>query len=270
MQLERKRAAFEAEGVNVAAISNDRVEALQHFADRAGIGYPLLSDPDSAIIRDFGVLNEDIPQDHRFFGIPHPVEFLLGPERAVVEKFHEDDYKDRYTAGRVLLGRFGGNPAGARSTARTSHLKVTASSTDAVVRGGNRFALALDIELDEKMHVYAPTVSGYIPIEWRMEAAEGVSHFDAVYPESRTLHLPAINESVPVYEGSFRVMRDVMIGQQNELGETLADGKLTIRGTLRYQACDDKVCYLPTSVPLEWTVDFEQHDRARVPEGLRR
>ena len=29
---------------------------------------------------------------------------------------------------------------------------------------------------------------------------------------------------------------------------------LTIKGTLRYQACDDKVCYLPQSIPLSWTV----------------
>jgi len=27
-----------------------------------------------------------------------------------------------------------------------------------------------------------------------------------------------------------------------------------ISGTLSYQACDDRVCYLPQSVPLEWVV----------------
>jgi len=27
-----------------------------------------------------------------------------------------------------------------------------------------------------------------------------------------------------------------------------------ITGTLEYQACDDKLCYNPTSVPLSWTV----------------
>jgi hypothetical protein len=29
---------------------------------------------------------------------------------------------------------------------------------------------------------------------------------------------------------------------------------LTIKGTLRYQACDDTTCYLPTTVPAEWTI----------------
>ena len=34
----------------------------------------------------------------------------------------------------------------------------------------------------------------------------------------------------------------------------MKNGPLTIKGTLRYQACDDKVCFRPTNVPVEWTV----------------
>ena len=30
-------------------------------------------------------------------------------------------------------------------------------------------------------------------------------------------------------------------------------GPLTIKGKLRYQACDDRVCYLPKDLALEWT-----------------
>ncbi len=270
MQLERKRQSFEAEGVNLAAISYDSVEILSSFAKRAGIGFPLLSDPDSAIIRAFGVLNEEVPEDHAFYGIPHPVELLLGPDGEVREKFHEESYRDRFTAGRVLVRQLGSESGSARTVARTSHLKVTTWASDAVVRGGNRFALVADVELNPKMHVYSPEVSGYIPIEWSMDAATGVQHYEVEYPPSQTLHLPAIDESVPVYENSFRLVRDVMIGQAREIGSLLDDGRLVLRGSLRYQACDDRMCYLPTTVPLEWTVDFEQHDRTRVPEGLRK
>ncbi len=270
MQLERKRQAFEDQGVRIAAISNDRVGALKAFSDRAGIGFPLLSDPESAIIREFGVLNEEVPKDHQFFGIPHPVELLLGPDRVVREKFHESSYRDRFTAGRVLVRQLGSDSGAARATARTSHLKLTTWASDAAVRGGNRFALVVDVDLNEKMHVYSPEVEGYIPIDWRMEDSAGVTVYDAEYPESKSLHLPAIDETVPVYEGSIRLVRDVMIGQGRDLGDLLQDGKLTIRGSLRYQACDDRMCYLPTTVPLEWTVDFEQHDRQRVSEDLRR
>ena len=270
MQLERKREAIERQGIRIAAISNDRAPALKNFADRVGIGFPLLSDPDSAVIKKFGVLNEEVPQDHPFHGIPHPVEFLLDPDGAVEEKFHEADYKDRFTAGRVLVRELEGESRAARTAARTAHLKLTAWSSDQVVRGGNRFALGLDVDLSDKIHVYAPDVEGYIAIDWRMEEADGLTHYEVEYPASKTLHLPAINETVPVYEGAFRLVRDVMIGQQGEIESLLQDGQVTIRGSLRYQACDDRMCYLPTTVDLEWKLDFERHDRARVPEELRR
>ena len=32
--------------------------------------------------------------------------------------------------------------------------------------------------------------------------------------------------------------------------------RVTIRGTLDYQACDDRICYAPTSVPLEFTLEL--------------
>ena len=46
----------------------------------------------------------------------------------------------------------------------------------------------------------------------------------------------------------------------------LTVAELVIEGTLRYQVCDDKLCYLPEEVPLEWRFQLEPHDRTRVPE----
>ncbi len=43
------------------------------------------------------------------------------------------------------------------------------------------------------------------------------------------------------------------------------NGELKITGKLRYQACDDKICYLPETVPLEWTLKVEPLDRERAP-----
>jgi hypothetical protein len=39
---------------------------------------------------------------------------------------------------------------------------------------------------------------------------------------------------------------------------------LTIKGTLSYQACDDRICFSPQSVPLAWTVSVRPVDRERV------
>jgi hypothetical protein len=257
-------------GVAVASVSFDPPQVLQHFAERAGIGFPMLSDRDSAIIRAFGILNTTVAEDHPFFGIPNPGEYLINPDGTVRAKFFEEGFRDRFTAGRVLVRELEGSGNDARQTIETDHLELTSWASDGILRGGNRVALALDIALREKMHVYAPGVEGYIPVDWNIETADGLQIFDAEYPTARELRLPAIGETAPVYEGSVRFLRDVMIGQPDEIGHLLdEDGKLLIKGTLRYQACDDKVCYLPQTVPLEWRFELEQHDRERAPESLR-
>lgn len=65
--------AFDALGVRVLALSYDEPEALRDFADAYGITYTLLSDPDSRVIREFGILNTLIDEDnHPWFGIHFP------------------------------------------------------------------------------------------------------------------------------------------------------------------------------------------------------
>ena len=41
-----------------------------------------------------------------------------------------------------------------------------------------------------------------------------------------------------------------------------------ITGKLRYQAYDDKECYLSQTIPLEWVQKVEPLDRERVPEPI--
>ncbi len=269
--MERQREALAVEGVNVAAISYDTLQTLQHFAERADIKFPLLSDNGSKIIREYGILNESATKGTPYYGIPHPVEYLLGPDRKIRGKYFEPNYRDRFTAGSVLVRQLGVPAGTAKHNVQTDHLKLSAWASDSIVRGGNRFALGLDIELKDLMHVYSPGVENYIAIDWQMEEVGGFTQFEVEYPESHLLHLPVIDEIVPVYEGKFQLLRDIMIGQPNEVRHLLDnENKFTIRGTLKYQACDDKMCYLPIDIPLEWTLDFEQHDRERVPESLRR
>ncbi|PRI10835.1 thioredoxin-dependent thiol peroxidase [Leucobacter massiliensis] len=47
-------APLEAAGYRVLGISRDPVEKLRRFADRDGLDYPLLSDPDSSVHRAYG------------------------------------------------------------------------------------------------------------------------------------------------------------------------------------------------------------------------
>lgn len=270
--MDRQRKAFERKGVNVAAVSFDSPELLRHFAERRGLTMTLLSDPDSKMIRAFGILNTSVAETHQFYGIPNPGEYLIGPSGVVKSKYFEEKYAERYTASNILVRDLGGDPNGAVSEHKTDHLYLSNWASDQAVVGGQRFTVGIDVVMEPKMHVYAPGVEGgYIAVEFEVETAKGVEVFPATYPQSELIHLPAIDETVPVFQGSFRILADVKIGQIKDLGPLLnANGDLLLRGNFRYQACDDKLCYLPASVPLEWTVNVEKHDSVRAPENLRR
>ena len=78
---------------------------------------------------------------------------------------------------------------------------------------------------------------------------------ETIYPPPTSYHFKPLNEDVLVYETPFRLTLDITPGwtpRQREILRT--QDRLTIKGQLTYQACDDKVCYLPASVPFEWGV----------------
>jgi hypothetical protein len=95
------------------------------------------------------------------------------------------------------------------------------------------------------------------------------------YPKSKVLLLPAIGEKVPVFEGRFKITQDVSVSFDKDFAQTVAAGPasgtpLTFDGNLKYQACDRKICYSPTSVPVSWQVLVLPLNTERAPEEIRR
>jgi hypothetical protein len=77
-----------------------------------------------------------------------------------------------------------------------------------------------------------------------------------------------LNERVPVYQKPFRLLQEVLL-EGTAQAQAALQGKdaLTITGTLEYQACDDKVCFNPATVPLSWTLEVRPlvRERPNVP-----
>ena len=261
---------FEAKGLKVAALTYDAVPALKHFSDRAGITYPLLSDAGSKTIRAFGILNDSIPEDNPFHGVPYPGTFIVDAEGRVKSKYFEEDYRERVTAAAILLKEF--NEGGRQGTEiETPHLKLRTSASNERAYAGSRLTLLLEVELPERMHVYAPGVmSPYIPISWTLDDSKAWEALPVTLPPARTLRMDAIKETVPVFEGRLKLTRDIVVGQTAATTPALTpDGELSVKGSFRYQACDDKVCYTPRTIPLEWRIRVNPPDRQRVPAPLR-
>jgi DsbC/DsbD-like thiol-disulfide interchange protein len=198
--------------------------------------------------------------------------YVVNAQGRVVSKFFEDDYKDRVSTADILARQFGAPVNAARRVAETRHLQITTAASNEIARPGLRIALSLDIELMPGMHVYAPGVQGYIPIGWRLDEGGPAAKLHSFeYPASEMLRLEAIGETVPVYRGHIRIHREITFGQDAGLKPLVSPGgEVIVRGSFRYQACDDRKCYVPEDVPLEWRFKYEGLDRQRAPLEFQR
>ncbi len=129
----------------------------------------------------------------------------------------------------------------------TAHLVMAVSATPESAAAGKKVTLALDVTPKPKMHVYSPGQDDYIAITLTLEANPAITAAKAKYPAGEKFLMAALNETQLVYAKPFRITQDVTL--KSAMGEAL-----TIKGSVRYQACDDKICYLPVTIPVEWRI----------------
>ena len=260
-------------------ISYDSRQILADFSTRNGITFPLLSDVGSATIKRYGILNTVAEEalgpngqdpavladllryvtvtqaSERFRGIPFPGTFVVDPRGRVTSRFFEDYYWERNTVSNIML-RVGtaGTPIQATQVS-TAHLDLRTYPSDASAALGTRFSLALDITPKPGMHLYAPGADGYRVVKVDIAPQLNVRIQPVRYPASEIYNFVPLNERVPVFQKPFTLQVEVVPEATAEARKAFA-GKteLVITGTLEYQACDDKLCYNPASVPLSWKV----------------
>lgn len=264
-ELQSRSGQLAAQGLNVAAVSYDPIAVLADFTRRRGITFPLLSDERSQTIRTYGIFNTTIPESNQqSYGIPFPGTFMLNRDGVVTARFFDQAYQERSTVGSIMA-RLGNTVDVPVTTVASPQLEVLSYATDTTVAPGTHFSLVLDVKPAAGVHVYAPGVTGYKPIGLTVNPQPGLVVRDAQFPRSETYHFKPLDERVQVYQRPFRIVQDLMIDASPQ-GTAALKGMsaLTIEGTLVYQACDDRVCFAPQSVPLSWTVALGQLDRERA------
>jgi hypothetical protein len=265
VELQDRLADIRRSGMGLVAISYDPVATLADFSKRRGITFPLLSDAGSAVIKEYGILNTTVsPASQQQYGIPFPGTFMVDRRGIVTSRFFEAEYQERNTISSVMVRL--GTPLEAPAThVSAPHLELTAFTTDRTVAPGTHFSLVLEGVPGPRVHIYAPGVTGYKPIALRIRPQPGVVVRTAQFPKPDDYFFKPLKEHVPVYQRRFRIVQDIMVDPSPAGTAALKDATtLTIDATLAYQACDDRICYLPQSVPLTWTVAIKPLDRERV------
>jgi len=230
----------------------------------------MLADPDSSIIRRFGLFNEEIEPTSRDYGVPYPATFLVDARGIVVQKILEEHYIHRLPAATLLL-RLGKTPPlpPPRVTHRFDYLEVLTAATEPSLYPGNPVTLFVDIRPQPGVHVYAPGVADYQGVAVTIEEQPYLRLRGVQYPPSALLTIPLLDETVTVYDKCVRISIDMALGNRFELQPVYdAGGMLEIKGTLAIQACDDRVCYPPQEISLVWTFTLKPPDLERSPEPL--
>ena len=245
MELEQSRQGFEKQGVKIAAITYDSQEILQRFSAAYNLGYPCLSDKGSLVIREFGILNTNVPKDHPFCGIPFPGDYLISPDGVIKAKFFLPDYQTRVASSEILLIEFGAdtNAQSVSLTAGDTRIVITPSTEHAVA--GHEIGVTADFTIAKGWHIYGQ------PLPVNYTATSIVFDSDCIatqsfeYPDPQKVAFPELGETLPVYAGNFRARGKLLVRQG------LKPGDHKLKGTLRFQECSDQICKIPHSVTFE-------------------
>ena len=124
------------------------------------------------------------------------------------------------------------------------------AETDAVHAGGTA-RVGLDIALDPGYHVNsdAPLDDLLIPTVLRLDPPDGFALEGVAFPEAILLEQVGVEEPLAVFEEEFT------IGAALRVDASLPPGTYAVPGTLRYQACNDRMCFNPTNAPVEFVVE---------------
>jgi hypothetical protein len=136
----------------------------------------------------------------------------------------------------------------------TMHLTVNTSLSSADVSPGQKLSLSFAVTPKRNMHVYAPGKHDYQVIAVKLDPQPWMKVAPTTYPPSEIYHFKELDEKVETYGKPFTLVQDITVLNTAEAKKALAAAPVKLSGRLEYQACDDKVCYAPTKVPVSFAL----------------
>ena len=264
MELERSYDSLKEQGLGVVAISYDSVEILQDFSQRKGpFRYTLLADPESKVIESFGLRNPYTKAGTILHGVAFPGTYIVDENGVVQQKFFNNSYRQRLTTETVLLKSFGAGEGGQRVEADIKRqFQVTAYPSQDEIRPGNRILLMAEFDLYDKVHLYAPG-SSYRAVDIQIADHPAIKAGALDLPEPEMIYLDVIDETVPVYYGKVRIDKEITLSP-NFKGDSI-----DLTATLRYQTCDDELCFPPAELPLSFKLAVIPLDTTRASDEVK-
>ena len=253
---------FEAAGAKLYVLSYDEADALADFKKAHGTTFTMLSDPDSEVIRSFGILNATIADDdHPWYGIPYPGVYITDSDGIIVEKFFENNFTVRPGPEQLLAAVRGEEVLLEERPDPVSEVSVDVDFVGDSLPVGISRQIVARFSLPEGMHVYGqPVPEGLVAASIELdEQVEGLVAYTPITPATRSMTLTGDGHTLEVYEGD--VVLRLPVAQNGRAMTKDEEGRwVSIAGRVRWQACDSDACGLPEEqtfnfrVPAAFTV----------------
>jgi hypothetical protein len=134
----------------------------------------------------------------------------------------------------------------------TLHLQARAGQPVRIAPDG-RAVVTVSIVPKATMHVYAADAEGFVALSLETAPRSLVVPGKVTYPVSETYVFPPTGETSRVYTKPFKVTQAFTLTASAR--RTLAEkGEVSAMALLRYQACDDRVCYRPATAEVSFDV----------------
>jgi hypothetical protein len=248
-------AAYQAAGVKLYALSYDEPDAIADYATANGVTYTMLSDPDSAVINDFGILNTSIPpDDHPWYGIPFPGAYAIGADGTITAKFFEHNFAVRSGPEQMLAAALG-QAFEVEAAAPVEQVSVEISFEGDKLPMGVTREIVATFRVPSGQHLYAePVPVGLVAATIQITDSPGILTYTALAPATSPLTLAGSGDTLQVYEGDVVLRLPVA---QNARAMEKVDGvrTVTVSGTVCWQACDENECGLPASQDFSFQVE---------------
>lgn len=141
---------------------------------------------------------------------------------------------------------------GPAARVETPHLVAETDPVSLAALPDDQLTLRVRVAPRGRMRVYAHDVTGYVPLTLGVNPLAGLTVRTVRFPPSRMYVFPPTGEMSRVFETPFVV--EVAVALSARLRRGLVAGDASITAHLRYQACDDRLCYRPDQVHLTWTI----------------
>lgn len=145
----------------------------------------------------------------------------------------------------------------------TKHLVAVADESLLTDVRQERLTLQLRLTPRPGMRIYAHDAKGYVPLSLSIDQQPGVVAQPVQYPASSTYVFPPTQETSRVYARPITLKHPVVLSA--DVRRKLAAGDdMIVAATLRYQACDDTLCYRPTDARVTWQITARSATPATV------